>query len=106
MVVVLVVLVVVVVVVVSAWITVVHFCCFRGLVFRSWGAGGGVITSPLCHHHHDHRHPRPHHGMVLVCNPVLKSSPHEVGASGFTSCVAAARLGFWGSDNSSDSSSP
>ena len=44
--VVLVVLVVVVVVVVSAWITVVHFCCFRGLVFRSWGAGGGGDNVP------------------------------------------------------------
>ena len=25
----------------SAWITVVRFCCFRGLVLGSWGGGGG-----------------------------------------------------------------
>ena len=30
----------------SAWIPVVRFCCFRGLLFRS-GGGAGLITSSL-----------------------------------------------------------
>ena len=29
----------------SAWITVVRFCCFRGLLFRSLRGGGGGVDN-------------------------------------------------------------